>query len=88
MSASTITIHLRFFAALREQLGAAEELGLPAGSNVAALRALLMARGERHAELLDPRRAVRCAVNKAMAPESTPLADGDEVAFFPPVTGG
>ena len=83
-----ITIDLRFFASLREQLGAAERLSLPEGSSVADLRELLMARSARHAELLDPRRAVRCAVNKRMSAESAELADGDEVAFFPPVTGG
>jgi len=83
-----ITIELRFFAALREQLGAAERLSLPEGSDVAALRAQLMARSARHAELLDARRAVRCALNKILCSETAVLADGDEVAFFPPVTGG
>jgi len=83
-----ITIELRFFAALREQFGAAERLSLPEGSDVAALRALLMARSARHAELLDARRAVRAALNKTLCAESAVLADGDEVAFFPPVTGG
>jgi molybdopterin converting factor small subunit len=38
--------------------------------------------------LLDPSRAVRGAVNQSMAADATPLVPGDEVAFFPPVTGG
>ena len=47
-----------------------------------------MARGGRHAEVLDRRRAVRCALNQVMADEAATVADGAEVAFFPPVTGG
>ena len=81
-------IQLRYFASLREALGAAESVELPAGSTVAALRDTLLARGGRHAELLARGRAVRCALNHALCDESAPLSDGAEVAFFPPVTGG
>lgn len=89
--ASTITLHLRYFASLREALGASETVQLPAGgraATVALLRDSLLARGGRHAELLARGRALRCAVDQQMAEESTPLRDGAEVAFFPPVTGG
>ena len=48
----------------------------------------LVARGGRHAEALGRHRAVRSARNRVLCPESTALADGDEVGFFPPVTGG
>lgn len=83
------TVHLRFFASLREALGPGETLTLPdAAPTVATLRAALRARGGAHAELLDAHRAVRCAVDQVMAPETAPLRDGAEVAFFPPVTGG
>lgn len=82
-----ITVRLRYFAAVREALGDGERLRTAAGT-VAALRAELRARDAAHAEALDPQRAVRAAVNQAMADESATLADGDEVAFFPPVTGG
>ena len=81
-------IQLRYFASLREALGAAESVELPAGSTVAALRDTLLARGGRHAELLARGRAVRCALNQALCDESAALSDGAEVAFFPPVTGG
>lgn len=83
-----ITVKLRFFASLREKLGDGEALALPAGSTVAAAREALRARGGAHAEALAPGRAVRSALNQKMCAESAALADGDELAFFPPVTGG
>lgn len=84
----TITVRLKFFASLREQLGAGETLLLPAASTVAAAREALRSRGGVHAEALAPGRAVRAALNQKMCAESAVLADGDELAFFPPVTGG
>ncbi len=85
---STITVQLRYFASLREVLGASESFSLADGSTVAQLRDALIARGERHAEVLARQRAVRVAVQQVMADETTLLSDGAEVAFFPPVTGG
>ncbi len=79
---------VRYFASLREALGPAETVELAAPATLAALRDHLIARGGRHAEVLARGRAVRCALNQAMADESAVLADGAEVAFFPPVTGG
>ena len=81
-------IQLRYFASLREALGAAEQLDIPDGSTVATLRDTLLARGGRHAELLARGRAVRCALNQTLCDESAALSEGAEVAFFPPVTGG
>jgi molybdopterin synthase sulfur carrier subunit len=86
-------VRLRYFASLREALGAGEVLEVPdpAGAgpvSAAAVRRMLAARGGRHAELLAPGRAVRCAVNQVMAEDATLVSDGAEVAFFPPVTGG
>jgi molybdopterin synthase sulfur carrier subunit len=83
-------VRVRFFASLREGLDRDEELlELPAQiRDLASLREHLRARGGAWQELLDPARAVRGAVNQVMATDSTPLASGDEVAFFPPVTGG
>ena len=84
----TIAVRLRFFASLREKLGEGEALTLADASTVAAAREALRARGGVHAEVLAPGRAVRSALNQKMCAESTLLADGDELAFFPPVTGG
>jgi molybdopterin synthase sulfur carrier subunit len=81
-------LQLRYFAALREQLGPNEALELGDGSTVGALRDVLLARSPRHAEALARGRAVRIALNQRLCDESALLADGDEVAFFPPVTGG
>jgi molybdopterin synthase sulfur carrier subunit len=83
-------VRVRFFASLREGLDREEELlELPAQvHDLAGLREHLRARGGPWHDLLDPARAVRGAVNQVMAADSTPLAAGDEVAFFPPVTGG
>ena len=83
-------ITVLYFARLREALGQGEErLALPATvRDVEGVRALLMARGGDWQQALAPGRAVRAAVNQAMARGDTPVADGDEIAFFPPVTGG
>ena len=79
-----------FFAALREQLGRPrEELELPAGVNtVAALRDHLRARGGAWTDVFAANRPVRAAVNQDMAQANAAIKSGDEVAFFPPVTGG
>jgi molybdopterin synthase sulfur carrier subunit len=81
-------VQVRYFAALREALGAAETVEVPAGSTLGALRDALLARGGRHAEVLARGRAVRCALNQAMSDEMAVLHEDAEVAFFPPVTGG
>jgi len=81
-------VHVRYFASLREALGAQESLDMPAGSTLGALRDVLIARGSRHAEVLARGRAVRCALAQRLCDEAAPLVDGAEVAFFPPVTGG
>jgi molybdopterin synthase sulfur carrier subunit len=79
-----------YFARLREDLGCeAESVALPeAVTTVAGLRSHLVARGGAWASALAPGRAVRVAVNQQIAKPETPVAPGDEVAFFPPVTGG
>ena len=81
---------LKYFASLREALGPGETLDWPCGAEptAAALRAWLRTRSDAHAQALAPGRAVRVAVDQALADEATPLREGAEVAFFPPVTGG
>ncbi|MBL8314820.1 MAG: molybdopterin converting factor subunit 1 [Rubrivivax sp.] len=81
-------VQVRYFAALREALGSSEAFEVPEGQTLGGLRDALIARGGAHAELLARGRAVRCALNQAMADESVVLPAGAEVAFFPPVTGG
>lgn len=81
-------INVRYFARLRESFGTgAEEIELPAGT-VTDLVALLRGRGRPWSEELDGSRAFRVAVNQDLAEPDTPLNDRDEVAIFPPVTGG
>ena len=81
-------IQVRYFASIREALGPGETLELPAGATVAAARDALIARGEAHAGVLARGRALRSALNQALCEESAVLADGADLAFFPPVTGG
>jgi molybdopterin synthase sulfur carrier subunit len=85
-----LTISLRFFAGVRETLGKSEEaLTLPASIlTVGAVRTLLAARGGVWFDALADTRVLRTACNQVMCSPDTPLLDGCEVAFFPPVTGG
>lgn len=82
-------IQVLYFASLRERVGtAAEALTVDDSSTVADLIERLRARGGAWTDALGPDQVVLAAVNQDMARLDTPIADGDEVAFFPPVTGG
>jgi molybdopterin synthase sulfur carrier subunit len=83
-------ITLLYFARLREALGSGrEELLLPSDINtLGALRTHLAQRGEAWAKEMAAGRNLRAAVNQDIATADTPVKDGDEIAFFPPVTGG
>jgi molybdopterin synthase sulfur carrier subunit len=82
-------IYLRYFASLREQVGCdAEDVDAGIGGTVAEIRAYLRSRGGQWAQALDENRRILAAVNQEMARLDTTVTDGDEVAFFPPVTGG
>ena len=83
-------VTLLYFASLRERLDCArEEVALPPGTpTVATIVDTLRARDGRWSAAFAPGRAWRVAVNQSMADLATPLKPGDEVAFFPPVTGG
>lgn len=83
-------VELLYFARLREALGIERErVQLPDGVATAGqLRGFLAQRDERWARELDPERLIRIAVNQDLVGAGHVLADGDEVALFPPVTGG
>ena len=84
-------VTLLYFASLRESLGCSrEQVALPAAgaATVSTLLDALRARGDRWNEALSPGKQWRVAVNQQMADLATPLKAGDEVALFPPVTGG
>ena len=83
-----MNVRLRYFASLREALGADEVFDVSGVITVGALRDTLVARGGRHAEVLARERAVRCALNRQICGDTQAVVDGDELAFFPPVTGG
>ncbi|RWR02157.1 molybdopterin synthase small subunit [[Pantoea] beijingensis] len=80
-------INVLFFAQVRELVGV-DRLNVEAGvDSVEALRLMLIERGERWALALESGKLLS-AVNQTLVPPHHPLTDGDEVAFFPPVTGG
>lgn len=83
-------VTILYFAGLREALQTAgESVHLPAQVTTAGqLRQWLVARGAPYDGALGAGKAVRMSVEQAIAKPDTPLADGVEVAFFPPVTGG
>jgi len=81
-------VKVLYFAGLREQLGTSGEDLDVSPTTVAALRSQLMARGGAWQSALAQGKALRVAVNQEMAQPTTPVKPGDEVAFFPPVTGG
>ena len=83
-------IQCRFFASVREKLGVSQEsVELPEEiKTVGDVRQWLIARGDVWAEVLAEGRALRMAYNQQMANPDTAIAEGAEVAFFPPVTGG
>jgi sulfur-carrier protein len=83
-----VKVNVRYFASIREALGSSESLDLEAGATVAAARDLLIARSPAHATALARGRALRSAMNQVLCDESAVLAEGTELAFFPPVTGG
>ena len=81
-------ITVKYFAALREQLGTAQEELDTDAATLQALREQLRARGGVWAEALAEGRPLRMALDQTMADGAAALHDGAEVAFFPPVTGG
>ena len=81
-------LRLRYFASIREALGASDTIDIAEGASVGAVRDALIARGGLHATVLARGRALRSALDQVLCDESAIVADGSELAFFPPVTGG
>jgi len=83
-------VKVLWFAWLRTRVGTAtEEVALPEGvDTVAKLLDWLATRSPGHAQALSQRAVVRVAVNQSYATADQPVHAGDEVAIFPPVTGG
>ena len=81
-------LRLRYFASIREALGAGENIEIADGASVATVRDALIARGGAHATVLARGRALRSALDQVLCDESALVAGGSELAFFPPVTGG
>ncbi|MCW8886829.1 MAG: MoaD/ThiS family protein [Motiliproteus sp.] len=80
-------IKLVYFASIREQLDCAEEQLMFAGGQVRDVISLLTARGAPWDQVLEDG-SMLVAINQEMSQLDAPVKDGDEVAFFPPVTGG
>jgi molybdopterin synthase sulfur carrier subunit len=83
-------VKLLYFAWVRQKIGRSEETVTvpPSVSTVAGLIDFLKARGEGYQAAFGDLKLIRCAVNQNHVPLDAPIAAHDEVAFFPPVTGG
>ncbi len=81
-------VNVKYFASIREALGRGNEMVDTGAATIGALRDELIARGGSHASSLARGKAVRAALDQVMSNEDAALAEGCEVAFFPPVTGG
>jgi molybdopterin synthase sulfur carrier subunit len=83
-----VQLTVRYFASIRESIGQGSEVLVSHAVDLAMLRDELIGRGAPYAQALARDKTVRVALNQVMRDETTPLSDGAEVAFFPPVTGG
>lgn len=81
-------VTIKYFAAIREALGCGQEQRETNAATLGQLRDELIALGGAYADSLARGKAVRLALNQVMRDESGVLAEGAEVAFFAPVTGG
>jgi molybdopterin synthase sulfur carrier subunit len=85
-----VKVRVLYFASVREKVGKdVEEIDVPASvTTVAALSSHLRSRGAGYQNAFSEKTLLRAAVNQDMAQPSASIKAGDEVAFFPPVTGG
>jgi molybdopterin synthase sulfur carrier subunit len=85
-----MNIKILYFARIKEAVNySTEELDLPSEVvTVTALKNYLSQRGENWANLFNGKQVVRAAINHNLVDDLAKIQAGDEVAFFPPVTGG
>jgi sulfur-carrier protein len=85
-----MNIKILYFARLKEAVNySTEDIDLPSDvKTVTALKNYLAKRGEIWANLFSGKQVVRAAINHALVDDLAAIQAGDEVAFFPPVTGG
>ena len=83
-----MNVTVKYFASIREAIARGSEAVETDARDCGELRDQLLARGGAYAHALARGKAVRIAVNQVMSDELAEIAEGCEVAFFPPVTGG
>lgn len=85
-----MNIKVLYFARIKESVNySTEDIVLPSDvATIAALKSLLAQRGEVWADLFNGKQTIRAAINHALVDNMATIHEGDEVAFFPPVTGG
>jgi len=85
-----MSVKLLYFAWVRERVGKGEEVVEPPATvaTVADLMTWLAGRGEEYAFAFENPKVIRAAINRAHVKASTPIAGANEIAFFPPMTGG
>ena len=85
-----MNIKILYFARIKESVNySTEDIVLPADvSNINTLKNYLAGRGEAWADLFNGKQTIRAAINHELVDDMMAINDGDEVAFFPPVTGG
>ena len=81
-------IIIKYFASIRESMGRGEELYETSANDLQALRLELIAIGSPYSESLAIGKAIRVALNQELVGASALIKTNDEIAFFPPVTGG
>lgn len=83
-------IKVLYFARIKESVNySTEDIALPSDvATITALKNHLAQRGETWADLFNGKQTIRAAINHELVDNMATINDGDEVAFFPPVTGG
>jgi len=82
-------INILYFSSIRDRINtSSEEIKLPTDATVSGVLEILKARDGVWTDVFSGKSMVLTAINQIMAKPQDHIKDGDEVAFFPPVTGG